>query len=86
VNLDTGTFTAPGVGQSFTVAGNWTRNTTAFDPNGGAVTFDTAAVTSTIAGNTTFFNLNSYAYGKTILFTAASKQTVNGTFDFRGAP
>ena len=78
----TGALTAAAA-ETITVGGNW--NLPAFSPASSTVLFD-AAGTTTIAGNTTFFNFTvpSSVAGKTVQFTAGSTQTINGTFSVAG--
>ncbi|HPN88090.1 MAG TPA: hypothetical protein PLH56_01995 [Candidatus Omnitrophota bacterium] len=85
VVISNGNFSAPGDGQSFTVAKDWTFLGGNFNPNNGRVIFDSSAQT-VFTGNATFYNIRSYEYGKIFKFTPGSVQTVEGTFDFRGGP
>ncbi len=80
VTLSGGTLRAPGSGLS--VAGNWTRTAGTFNQRMGTVTFTAGA--STIAGNTTFYNLTCTTAGKAINFTSGTTQTVQKTLNFTG--
>ncbi|MFH0771203.1 MAG: hypothetical protein V1933_01110 [Candidatus Omnitrophota bacterium] len=70
-------------GKTLTVGGNWAFSGGSFT-SAPSVTFDTAAVETTISGATTFNNVICATAGKTIKFTAATTQTVNGTLTLTG--
>jgi hypothetical protein len=70
VVVSSGTFTAPTGGETFTVAGNFTHSGGTFTPGTGTVTLD--GTNQSLAGSTTFFNLN-----KTVL--AAATLTLDNT-------
>lgn len=81
---NSGVFTAPGAGLSFTVADDWTLAAgSTFTHNSGTVVFDTTT-TTTIAGDTTFNNFESTTAGKIIEFTAGSNQTIVTDFNLLG--
>jgi hypothetical protein len=77
-----GTFNA--AGNTITVSGNW-GNSDTFTHGSGTVTFDDAAKTSVISGDTTFYNLTCSTQGKTIQFTEGSTQTIDGVFTIQGS-
>ncbi|MBF0522600.1 MAG: DUF11 domain-containing protein [Candidatus Omnitrophica bacterium] len=83
VLISSGLLSAPGPNLNFTVVGDWTKSGGNFTHNSGLVAFNPTTQT-TFTGNTTFFNIQSYAAGKTFKFTPTSTQTVEGTIDFRG--
>ena len=69
--------------ETIQVAGNW--DLPGFTAASSTVLFN-AAGTTTINGNTTFFNLTvpSSVAGKTVAFTAGTTQTINGAFSVNG--
>lgn len=66
-----------------TLGGNW-ANSGAFTQRLGTVTFDTSGITSTISGDTGFYNFTSTTANKPITFTASSTQTINGLLTLTG--
>lgn len=81
VDISAGVLTAPS--GNFNVATNWSHSGGTFNHSDGTVIFDTAAA-STIADNTTFYNLNCTQAGKQINFTNGTTQTVNNTLTLNG--
>ncbi|MBP9854740.1 MAG: DUF11 domain-containing protein [Candidatus Omnitrophica bacterium] len=80
-----GSFTAPGSGQSFLVAQDWTFVVGGtFIHNGGDVTFDSPS-TSNIIGETRFNDFTSSIAGKSIIFESGTTQTIEGSFEITGA-
>ncbi|MCK4946872.1 MAG: DUF11 domain-containing protein [Candidatus Aureabacteria bacterium] len=67
----------------FNVAANWSHAGGIFTHSDGTVIFDTAAV-STIANDTTFYDLSCTTAGKTINVTAGTTQTVDNTLTVDG--
>lgn len=86
VTIDSGTLLS-GANVGITVHKNWTNNAGADGYKyitSGTVIFDNASDASVIAGDTTFSNLTCVTAGKTLTFTAGSKQTVNGKLTVTG--
>jgi hypothetical protein len=85
---NTGNFTLSGgafnAGAStITVGGDWSSSVGTFNHNTSTVTL-APATTSTISGNTTFYNLKCVSAGKTINFASGSTQTIEGVFTVTG--
>lgn len=78
-----GTFTAPGSSNSFTVNGGWDRSssTGTFTHNSGTVVFAGDAL---IEGNTIFNNFSHTTGDKTITFAEGTTQTVAGDLTITG--
>ncbi len=70
-------------GKFITVSRNWSNSGT-FTHGSSTVFFDDATKTSVISGNTSFYNFTCNTPGKTIQFTAGSRQTINGSFTIQG--
>lgn len=68
---------------NMTVGGNW-ANTGTFTARSGTVTFDTAGTTTTLSGNTTFYNLSCTTANKPLTFTTGSTQTISGALTLTG--
>ncbi|MCK4518507.1 MAG: hypothetical protein KAU12_00160, partial [Candidatus Omnitrophica bacterium] len=84
LDIQGGALTAPdGTGGNFNVAANWSHSGGTFNHSSGTVIFDTAAA-STIADNTTFYNLTCTQAGKQINFTNGTTQTANNTLTLTG--
>jgi hypothetical protein len=66
------------------IAGNWTNNGV-FTCGTGTVTFDDASGTSTIAGNTTFYNFTCTTAEKELQFGAVETFTIGNDFTITGS-
>ncbi len=86
VVITSGTLTAPGSGQRFTVANDWNLAVGGtFISSGGAVRFDDPMTNTTITGDTRFNDFFATAPGKQFIFESGSTQTVEGSMVLTGA-
>ena len=69
---------------SITVGGNWTHAGGTFDPGTSTVVFTDATQSSSIRGDTTFYNLTSITPDKKLFFEAGATQTVLGAVTMKG--
>ncbi|EKD78951.1 MAG: hypothetical protein ACD_41C00220G0001 [uncultured bacterium] len=75
--------TANTLNYGITVGGNW-ANTGTFTQRNGKVTFDTVGTTSTISGDTTFYDFTCITPNKPLTFTAGKTQTISGALTLTG--
>ncbi|MCD4780564.1 MAG: DUF11 domain-containing protein [Candidatus Omnitrophica bacterium] len=84
VVLSSGIFFAPATGQTFTISADFINSGGTFTHNSGLVVFDTTN-TSTVTGNTTFYDFQAAVGGKSMIFGGISNQTVENTLTMSGA-
>ena len=83
LNIAAGTLDVSGSNYGINLGGNWANSGT-FTRQAGTVTFDSSGLTSTLSGNTNFYNLTSTTANKAINFTASSTQTISGLLTLTG--
>jgi len=84
ISIEGGTLDASTSNYSITVSRNW-ANSDIFLPREGTVEFIDNSKTSTVSGNTTFYNFKCATANKQINFTASSTQTINNSFNIAGS-
>ena len=82
LTISGGVFTASS--GTMTVSANFAHTAGTFTHNSGTVAFNNSGVTSTISGDSTFYNFTSTTANKPITFTAGTTQTVSGLLTLTG--
>ncbi|MBI4432232.1 MAG: filamentous hemagglutinin N-terminal domain-containing protein [Candidatus Omnitrophica bacterium] len=83
LTISGGTFTAPALGTSFTVSGNFDHSGGTFTANGGTLTLD--GTSQQISGSSTFYNLTkTVSSADTLTFEAGTTQTITNTMTLQG--